>query len=142
MSFSNYLAGIVLDEIFGVQPMPTGDWASSFIALSSGVPQEDGSNFLEPSPSSGYQRVVIPNTKNTWSVATGTDPMALKNSATITFPVASLGSWGTISGFGLFNLSGVGSGTGLAFGTLTTPKSVAVNDTASFASGDFVITLD
>ncbi len=147
MSFTNYLAAVTLDHIFGLTAIDTGAMETLYIALSTTTPVEDGTNFTEPEEASGYTRVAFTNNKTNWSIATGSiatnDPLQIHNMEVITFAQADSGEgWGTITDFGIYSGVTVGGGTGLAFGTLSTPKSVAVNDTASFASGALEITLD
>lgn len=66
---------------------------------------------------------------------TGTTQVA--NNAAITFPTATA-DWGAVVGFGIYSAST--SGTLLAFGTVT--KTIQNGDTASFAIGALVITVD
>jgi len=138
MSFTNYLAGKVLDQLFGAQAYTAS--GTLYVGLSTTTPAENGTNFTEPATASGYYRVPVSNNKSNWSAATNADPSVLDNRTTITFDQAS-GNWGNgnLTYFGIFdNQEG---GNLLAAGALTVPKPITTNDTASFASGAIEITL-
>lgn len=138
MSFTNYLASNVLDQLFGaVVYTPSG---TLYVGLSDSTPNEDGTNFTEPASASGYARVSVTNNKTNWSTATVADPSTVVNKTAVTFGEAS-GAWGSgnITYFGVFDsLTG---GNLLAAGALTVPKTITTNDTASFASGSITLTL-
>ena len=61
------------------------------------------------------------------------------NTATITFPTASGGNWGTITSIGIFSAST--SGTLYFYGNLTTSKTCNDGDTFQFQAGSIVISL-
>ena len=61
------------------------------------------------------------------------------NSATVTFPTASGGSWGTVSHLGIWSASS--GGTLYYHGILTASKSVADGDTFTIQSGALTIVL-
>jgi hypothetical protein len=61
------------------------------------------------------------------------------NSATVTFPTASGGSWGTVSHLGIW--SATTAGTLYYHGALTASKSVADGDTFTIQSGALTIVL-
>jgi hypothetical protein len=61
------------------------------------------------------------------------------NSATVTFPTASGGSWGTVSHIGIWSASS--GGTLYYHGALTASKTVADGDTFTIQSGALTITL-
>ena len=140
-SFTTYLGVNTLDHVFGLQAMPTGDWANLYIALSTGTPNETGGNFLEPVASSGYIRKEIANDKTTWTNATTGDPSSIHNDIAIEFAIAS-GGWDTVTHFGIYDSGTIGAGHLLVWSDLDTPKPITINDTASFAANELVITLD
>lgn len=106
-----------------------------FLSLSTTTPTEAGGNFTEPS-GNAYARVSIGAAD--MSAATGSAPATKTNTATKTFPTAT-GAWGTVTHFGVHNASS--AGTLLAFGQLTTSKTINNGDTASFAAGALVFKL-
>ena len=140
-SFTNYLNYEILDQIFG-----GADYAESgnhYIALSTGtgnVIAEDGTSFLEPT-GYAYARVSVGNNKSEWSVATGDGDTEVHNRSGISFTTAT-GPWGTIADYGIYDIAATGLGNLLGFGALTTPQSIANNNTVSFASGALSITLN
>jgi hypothetical protein len=84
-----------------------------------------------------YARVPITNNSTNWPAATGSGPGTKANGAAFTFPTASA-SWGTVVAWGLFDAASAGNG--LYWGTLNTPRPVALSDTPSFAIGALTIT--
>ena len=131
-SFSNFLENKLLDEIFGgvTYTFP----ASIYIGLATAV-ASDGSTFTEIS-GNGYARVTVTRNQTNFPAASGG---AVSNGTAITFPQAT-GSWGTAVAVGVFDQST--SGNLLAWADLTTSKTIASGDTASFAIGDLDVTLD
>jgi len=63
----------------------------------------------------------------TFVETSGPDPTIYKNSVAVQFPTATAG-WGTISHFGIW--SAASGGNLLAYGSVTTPKIVAIDDIA------------
>jgi len=75
----------------------------------------------------------------TFNAATGTNPTYCDNTATITFPTASGGNWGTVTHIGIYNASTAGN---LLFhGALTTSKTVNDGDTFQILANGLVINL-
>lgn len=135
MSFSDHLESGLLNHTFGGYTYTPP--ISSYIALSTADPGEDGSTMAEP-VGLGYARVRATNNKTTWSYA---NAGALENHIDLTFPEAT-GSWGSITHFAIMNdpyASGVGYILGSA--ALSVAKSIVSGDTAKFASGDLDISL-
>ncbi|NDG19067.1 MAG: hypothetical protein EB117_12455 [Betaproteobacteria bacterium] len=131
-SFSNFLENKLLDQIFGgvAYTFP----ASIYIGLATTV-ASDGSTFTEIS-GNNYARVAVTRNQTNFPAAVAG---AVSNGTAITFPQAS-GSWGTIVAVGVFDASTAGNL--LAWADLTVSKTIASGDTASFAVGDFDVTLD
>jgi hypothetical protein len=134
MSFSNYAENKVLDHLFGALTYTPS--STYYIALHTGLTSvDDSGSFLEPA-GNAYARVSMTNNKTNWTTATNG---ALENATAITFPTAT-GSWGTASGFGIYdNTTG---GNLIGSGALTLAKAIVSGDTASFASGALDISLD
>lgn len=108
-----------------------------YVGLSTTTPTEAAGNFTEPS-AGAYARFQV--TAATWTAATGGDPSSTSYGATITFAQAT-GSWGTVTHFGLFSVATLSTGLPRFWGTLSTSKNVATNDTASFSTNTMKIQL-
>ena len=137
MSFSTYLEKGVLDHIFmqAALSQPT----NVYVALCTAAPADNdtGSTIVEPS-GNAYARVSTAAAD--WTVATdASNNTTAENANVITFPTAT-GSWGTVTHVAICDAAT--GGNVLAYGTLTTPKAIATDDTASFAAGSLVITLE
>jgi len=130
MSFSNYWENEILDHLFG---KGTYTPPTIYVGLSTADPGDDGSGLAEPS-GNGYARVET--SAADWNTASGG---ALDNANDITFPEAT-GSWGTITHFALFDAAT--GGNMLAEGALSASKAIDAGDTAKFAAGDLVCSLD
>lgn len=130
MSFSDFLEDALLDHVFKVAAytVPT----NLYIALSTADPLDDNSGLAEP-VGNGYARVL--NNVN-WASVAGT----VNNSAAVTFPQASGGSWGTITHFAIFDA--ITAGNQLGSGALATSRLVNDGDTPEFAINDITVTLD
>lgn len=126
MSFSNYLENKVLDHVFGgvAYTAPT----TLYVGLFTSDPGETGSG-TEVSGGS-YARQTIAFT------VTGSQA---SNTAAVEFPTATA-SWGTITFAAIYDaLSG---GNLLAYGALTTSKTIDNGDVFRIPTGDFDIDLD
>jgi hypothetical protein len=132
-SFADYLENKLLDHVFG-----GADYvrvATVYIGLSTTTITDAGGNITEPS-GSAYARVAVTNNAANWPAAAGGSKA---NGAAINFPQAT-GAWGTITDF--FIADAAAAGNILAYGALTAAKAIGNGDTASFAIGDIVITLN
>lgn len=109
--------------------------ANVYVALSTANPGASGSGMVEVTGGS-YARVQH-QTGTNWVASAGLDNQYENNNA-ITFATATAG-WGTITHFALYDASTVGNF--LAFGTLTTAKTVANGDTLSFADGELKVSV-
>jgi len=122
----------VLDHIVGKTSftMPT-----VYIALMLAEPGEANSaaGLSECPDANGYARV---DSSGDWNAAAAG---AIDNVNAITFPQAS-GSWGTVTHFALMTSPVVGEGYMIAWGDLTTPKTIDNGDTPSFAAGELDLT--
>lgn len=136
-SFSDYLEKALLDLQFGKTAyVPT---ANLYIGLSTADPTDTGGGIAEPA-AGAYDRVTVANDKTTWSVAVlgaGT----LSNAIKMTFPTATA-SWGICGWFIIMNNTKIVGGDLIAYGPLTHPKTVDIDDTLDFEVGDLVISLD
>lgn len=126
MSFSNYLENKVLGHVFGATPYTAP--ATLYVGLFTSNPGETGSG-TEVSGGS-YARQTIAFT------VTGAQA---SNTAAVEFPTATA-SWGTITYAAIYDaLSG---GNLLAYGALTTSKTIDNGDVFRIPAGDFDINLD
>lgn len=134
MSASVYLELALLNHVFKgtlfTQP------ANLHVALCTAPIADDatGATIVEP-VGFAYSRIVA----NTWTIATLALVTSAKNTTAIVFPTAT-GSWGTITHVAILDAA-VG-GNLLAYGVLTTAKSVTTDDTPSFTANAFNITLE
>lgn len=120
----------ILDWYFRTVTAPTRPTAW-YIALFTTAPTADaGTGGTEVAGSIGYSRQ---------SVTFSRTNQTLNPSATVTFGPAT-SSWGTVLAFGIYSASS--SGTLYAFANLTNSRTVAQNDTLTFATTDLSITLD
>ncbi len=126
MSFSNYLENKVLLHVFGATAYTAP--ATLYVGLYTSDPGE-GNTGTEVSGGS-YARQTI--------AFTVTDNQA-SNTAAVEFPTASA-SWGTVTYAAIFDAST--SGNMLAYGALTTSKTIASGDVLRIPAGDFDINLD
>ena len=126
MSFSNFLENKVLGHVFGATPYTAP--ATLYVGLFTSSPGETGSG-TEVSGGS-YARQTIAFT------VTGSQA---SNTAAVEFPTATA-SWGTITFAAIYDaLSG---GNLLAYGALTTSKTIDNGDVFRIPAGDFDINLD
>jgi hypothetical protein len=135
-SKSNYLENALLDGVLGgpAFSLPT----TIYIALSTAAYSETatGASMSEVS-GNGYARVAVTNNATNWPAAASAQK---KNGATFSFPAASGTGWGTVNAF--YILDALSGGNVLYGGDLTTARSVAAGDTASFAPNGLTITED
>ena len=126
MSFSNYLENKVLLHVFGATAYTAP--STLYVALFTSDPGETGSGTEVSGGSYARQTVAFTVTGNQAS-----------NTAAVEFPTAT-GSWGTITYAAVYDaLSG---GNLLAYGALTTSKTIASGDVLRIPAGDFDINLD
>lgn len=139
-SKSDYLERAILDHVLGATSLtkPT----TVYIALSTAAYTDaaTGAAMTEVGTGVGYTRLAVTNDATNWPAATGSSPASKSNGAAFTFGAAT-GSWGTITSF--YICDGSGTGANVLYGAdLTTARSVASGDTASFAAGAITITED
>jgi hypothetical protein len=136
MSFTDNLENKLLDHVLG-----GGDYArpgTVYIGLSTTTPNDDGTNFTEPT-GNGYARAAVTNNATEWPAASGGSK---SNANDITFAQAT-GDWASgadFTHFGIFD--GAGEATLLATGALTNERPVSIGDIPVFRAGEIVVTLD
>ena len=126
MSFSNFLENKVLGHVFGATPYTAP--ATLYVGLFTSSPGETGSGSEVSGGSYARQTIAFTVTGNQAS-----------NTAAVEFPTATA-SWGTITFAAIYDaLSG---GNLLAYGALTTSKTIDNGDVFRIPAGDFDINLD
>lgn len=136
MSFTNYLENELLDHTFGSGVYtPPAIW---YVGLSTTVPDDDGSNFTEPT--GNYARVAVANDKTQWSDAAdfagGSGEVHNLNSVQF---VEATNDWGTVAHFAVFDASVSGNCAGI--GDLNTSTVINSGTTPVFNSGNLSIRL-
>jgi len=134
-SFTDYLENKLLDHVFGCGTRNYTPPVNIEVALSTTTILDDGTGLTEPTDTA-YSRATTSYTD--WTAAANGQ---VSNAVEIVFPQAAA-DWGTITDFALFEVDSAGNKTMIAYGTLTTAKPVYSGDTAKFAIGDLVVTLD
>lgn len=120
----------LLDKEFGAVDYTPA--ATHYIALSTTLPTNTGTNVTEPS-GNAYARVAVTNNATNWPAASGRNK---SNGTVIQFPTAS-GSWGTITHFAIYTASS--GGTFVGWGALTSSQAVTTGGTPDFQPGDLDI---
>ncbi len=128
MSFTNTFETHVLNYMFTTSSVtrPTA-W---YLALFTSDPAEDASGTEVSTSGTAYTRKAV-----TFTVSGNT----ASNSAEIEFPTATA-SFGTVTHFGVFNASS--SGTLIAYGSLSTSKTIDTGDVLRVAASAINLTLD
>ena len=126
MSFSNYLENKVLGHVFGAVPYTAP--ATLYVGLYTSDPGEANTGTEVSGGSYARQTIAFTVTDNQAS-----------NTAAVEFPTASA-SWGTVTYAAIFDA--VSGGNMMAYGALTTSKTIASGDVLRIPAGDFDINLD
>lgn len=129
MSKSDYLENKLLDHQVGKTSytMPT-----AYVALFTAAPSDTGGGTEVTGGS--YARKTTAGAD--WNAAASG---STSNANALTFPTATA-SWGTVTHWGIYDASSAGNL--LRWAALTTSKTIASGDTASFAAGALVLTED
>lgn len=126
MSFSNYLENKVLLHVFGATAYTAP--STLYVALFTSDPGETGSGTEVSGGSYARQTIAFTVTGNQAS-----------NTAAVEFPTATA-SWGTVTYAAVYDA--VSGGNLMAYGALTTSKTIASGDVLRIPAGDFDINLD
>lgn len=134
-SKSNYLENKVLDGVLGGPALPLS--ATVYLALSTALYDEaaTGSAMSEVA-GGGYARVAATNDATSWPAAANSSKA---NGVGLTHPAATA-DWGTVVSF--YIVDAASGGNVLYGGDLTTSRTIATGDTASFAAGAITVTED
>lgn len=126
MSFSNYLENKVLLHVFGATAYTAP--ATLYVGLFTTDPGEAGTGTEVSGGSYARQTIAFTVTDNQAS-----------NTAAVEFPTATA-SWGTVTYAAVYDAAS--GGDMLAYGALTTSKTIASGDVLRIPAGDFDINLD
>lgn len=132
-SKSDYWENAVLNGSLGGPQLALA--ANVYVALSTGVYSDaaTGSALTEVS-GAGYARVAVANNATNWPSASA----GQKANGTVFTFAAAQANWGTVQSFYLIDALSVGN---ILYGAdLTTARTIATGDTASFAVGSITIT--
>lgn len=130
-ALSNYSENKILDHLF---KNTTFTSPSAYIGYFNNAITDD-STPTEVS-GNGYARVQIDGLMG--SAASG----SISNTSAITFPAASGGDHGTVVAIAIFDSAVGGSNNMLAYGSLTTPKTISDGDQLNIAIGNLTISID
>src|SRR4051794_8013595 len=134
--FTNAYESTILNLHYGAVGSPYTPPGTYYVALYSVAPT-DSTTGTELT-GNAYARVAKTNDVTRWGAA-GSGGAARTNQEVITFPTAT-GAWSTAVAWALCDASTAGNI--LIYGDLTTAKTLASGDTASFAIGSLSIALD
>lgn len=140
---TNYAEEGILDYLFGAQPFPAPPILHFGLHVGPTVPNyETGAGLVEPPTAAGYARSPIDNTAGNFPAAVQNvnDAAEKHNGGDIPFPQAT-DNWGNITHWFIADGPTTADNV-LAIGILDVAKDVLANDTASFANGNIVITLN
>lgn len=126
MSFSNYLENKVLLHVFGATAYTAP--ATLYVGLFTSDPGEGGTGTEVSGGSYARQTIAFTVAANQAS-----------NTAAVEFPTATA-SWGTVTYAAIYDA--VSGGNLMAYGALTTSKTIASGDVLRIPAGDFDINLD
>lgn len=131
--FTNYLKNQILNHIYKNMPMPVEPilWAGYMVSAPS-----DTAQGAEPSSTTGYARFQVNNNLTSFSNTAGG---VKRNAIDIDFDKATA-SQGSVTHFGWWNASN--SGQLLAYGAMTPPKTINLNDELLLNIGSITHTLD
>lgn len=137
--FSDFFENKVLDFIWGAQSFTMSGTVYVGLSTATITDATTGITVTEPPTSNtAYARVSVTNNLSNFPAATvGTK----QNANAVNFPTAT-GNWGNCTDFFFSDGAAVGVGSVIAFGVLTTPKTISSGDSASFATNAITITLD
>ena len=144
--FTDYAENKLVDYLFRGQA--AGTPTTWYVALYTVCPTDSAAG-TEVTNSNAYARVSVgANALTNWAATQGGTSASsgttgtTSNLAVITFPTVTTASWGTIQCFGLVDSGTWGAGNLWVYSTITTPPTLTVGATASFAVGTLTVTVD
>ena len=135
MPMTNAQKAKLLDHYYGGPDLTRP--ATLYIGLSTTTPTDAGANFTEP-VGNGYARIAVTNDSTKWNSATSANPSVKTNKVQLEFPEAT-GNWGTITHWGIFEVST--GGTCVDWAALELAKAISTGDVARFKAADLKIQL-
>lgn len=139
---TNFTEQGFLNYLFGAQAFPSPGTLHFGLHVGGTAPNiETGDLIVEPPTANGYARSAIANTVANFPAATqnANDEAQKVNGGIIPFPTAT-GDWGHATHW--FVADQPTGGNVIAIGIIDVPKDILTNDTASFAAGNIIITLN
>lgn len=145
-AFTDASENKLIDYLFRGQA--SGAPSTWYVALYTSCPT-DSTAGTEVTNANGYARVSVgtnaltnwASTQGNTSTSTGTNGTT-SNLAIITFPTVTTSSWGTIACYGLVDSGTYGGGMLWVYSTITSPPTLTVGATASFAIGALTVQVD
>ena len=130
-ALSDYLEKALLDHLLGTTAYtPVATTSSLYLALFTSDPLESG--VVGEVSGGSYARVAILNNATNFPPCAVTSNPIKSNGAVITFPKATA-AWGTVTHWAIFDSNSTTNR--LWHGALTTPRTVAANDTVKIPIG-------
>lgn len=140
-ALSDYLEGQVLNWIHGTT-MPAAP-TTIYIGLFTAQPGDTGTS---GSPADGtevsggsYARVAVTSSSGTSAPAASSTTQFINITGSVTFPQATA-SWGTVTGWGIWDASTVGHL--LWFGAISPTQAISTNQTPSFNANALTLSID
>lgn len=140
---TNFAEEGILDYLFGAVPFAAPGTLHFGLHVGAAAPNyETAAGIQEPPTAAGYARSPIANNAGNFpaAVQNADDAAEKSNGVDIPFNQATA-DWGHVTHWFIANGPDAGADV-LAIGILDVPKDVLANDTASFANGNIVITLN
>ena len=141
--FTNPQAEYILENLLLVSSWTQPTTLYGLLGKSGTVPDDTGdiAQWDEPSGAAAYARLDVQHSAASWGLTTGTTSVTYKNGNALSYATATA-TWGEIAYFGIIEEETIGTGTVLMWGTMSTPKTIDVDDQAIFAIDAISITLD
>lgn len=145
-AFTDAAENKLVDYLFRGQA--SGAPSTWYVALYTVCPT-DSTAGTEVTNANGYGRVSVgTNALTNWASTQGNTSVSSGNTGTtsnlalITFPTVTTSSWGTIQCYGLVDSGTYGAGMLWVYSTITSPPTLTVGATASFAIGALTVQVD
>lgn len=144
--FTYYAQNHLIDYLFRGQA--SGTPSTWYVALYTVCPTDTAGSGTEVTNANGYARVSVgTNALTNWnatqggtSASSGTTGQT-SNISAISFATVTTASWGTINCWALVDSGTYGGGNVWVYAPVTTPPTLTVGSTASFAAGALTVTI-
>lgn len=131
---SDYLEGQLRAHIFRTASFTKPTVLAVALLSSAPTDAQTGATMPELANANGYARVARNPLDANWTAASATDGLT-DNAAVITFGPATGADWAAATHFAILDDATYGAGNIICYGTLASPRTVLVGDTATFAVG-------